>query len=258
MSTSGNGGSGLTANADLKVTPVTIQAQTASKLRDAILDGLFKPGEKLLEAELCRQMGVSRTSVREALRQLEAERLVTIIPNRGPSVAQLSWSEAEAIYDARELLEGEAAARFAEQATAMEIAEARAALANFDRAVTLDDAHARLVTTQRFYDLITRGCGNPIIGELLQGLFARINFLRARSMSRPGRGKISSVEMWRIFAAIEDHNGRVARAAAVQHVKSACAAAREVFGEDHAQVSDSKNGARVRKRPMMRTGTAMR
>ena len=140
----------MAAKTDLRITPVTIQAQTAGKLRDAILDGLFKPGEKLLEAELCRQMGVSRTSVREALRQLEAERLVTIIPNRGPSVTQLTWNEAEAIYDARELLEGESAARFAERATAAEVARAKAALADFDRAVTMNDAHGRLTHTQRF------------------------------------------------------------------------------------------------------------
>ena len=188
---------------DLRITPVTIQAQTAGKLRHAILDGVFKPGEKLLEAELCRRMGVSRTSVREALRQLEAERLVTIIPNRGPSVTQLTWKEAEAIYDARELLEGESAARFAERATAAEIALAKAALADFDRAVTMDDAHGRLTHTQRFYELIIEGCGNAIIGEMLQSLFARINFLRARSMSREGRGRNSSIEMWKIYAAIE-------------------------------------------------------
>ena len=85
----------MAGKTDLRITPVTIQAQTAGKLRDAILDGVFKPGEKLLEAELCRQMGVSRTSVREALRQLEAERLVTIFPNRGPSVTQLTWKRSQ-------------------------------------------------------------------------------------------------------------------------------------------------------------------
>jgi DNA-binding GntR family transcriptional regulator len=244
----------MAANTDLRITPVTIQAQTAGKLRDAILDGVFKPGEKLLEAELCRQMGVSRTSVREALRQLEAERLVTIIPNRGPSVTQLTWKEAEAIYDARELLEGESAARFAERATVAEIARAKAALADFDRAVTMDDARGRLTYTQRFYDLIIEGCGNPIIGEMLQSLFARINFLRARSMSREGRGKNSSIEMWRIFAAIESHNARAARVAAVQHVKSACAAAQEVFAEDNVR-GNSRAAGRLRKKEVAGAAT---
>jgi DNA-binding GntR family transcriptional regulator len=244
----------MAANTDLRITPVTIQAQTAGKLRDAILDGVFKPGEKLLEAELCRQMGVSRTSVREALRQLEAERLVTIIPNRGPSVTQLTWKEAEAIYDARELLEGESAARFAERATVAEIARAKAALADFDRAVTMDDARGRLTYTQRFYDLIIEGCGNPIIGEMLQSLFARINFLRARSMSHEGRGKNSSIEMWRIFAAIESHNARAARVAAVQHVKSACAAAQEVFAEDNVR-GNSRTAGRLRKKEVAGAAT---
>jgi GntR family transcriptional regulator, trigonelline degradation regulator len=245
----------MTGKTDLRITPVTIQAQTAGKLRDAILDGVFKPGEKLLEAELCRQMGVSRTSVREALRQLEAERLVTIFPNRGPSVTQLTWREAEAIYNARELLEGESAARFAERATPTEIARAKAALADFDRAVTVNDAHGRLTHTQRFYDLIIEGCGNPIIGEMLQSLFARINFLRARSMSRGGRGKNSSVEMWRIYAAIESHNVRAARAAAIQHVKSACAAAQEVFAED-SERGNPRGGGRQRKKEV--AGSVMR
>ena len=162
---------------DLRITPVTIQAQTASKLRDAIVDGLFKPGEKLLEAELCRQMGVSRTSVREALRQLEAERLVKIIPNRGPSVTQLTWKRGSGhLRCARTCSKAKSAARFAERATAPEIAQAKAALADFDRAVTMDDARGRLTYTQRFYDLIIQGCGNAIIGEMLQSLFARINF----------------------------------------------------------------------------------
>ena len=234
-------------NADLKITPMTIQAQTANKLRDAIVDGLFAPGEKLSEADLCRQMGVSRTSLREALRQLEAERLVTIIPNRGPSVTQITWDEAAAIYETRELLEGEAAARFAERATAAEIQRAKAALADFDRAITVENAHGRLTHTQRFYQLIIQGCGNPIIGELLQGLFARINFLRARSMSRKGRTKISSQEMWRIYRAIERHNPKAASAAAVQHVKAACAAARDVFAEQGVS-SVSKGGGRIRKK----------
>jgi GntR family transcriptional regulator, trigonelline degradation regulator len=244
----------MARKADLRITPVTIQAQTAAKLRDAILDGIFTPGEKLLESDLCRQMGVSRTSVREALRQLEAERLVTIIPNRGPSVTQLTWIEAEQIYDARQLLEGEAAARFAERATAAEIAQAKGALADFDRAMTVDDAHGRLKYTQRFYDLIIEGCGNPIIGEMLQSLFARINFLRARSMSQKGRAKNSSVEMWRIFAAIEAKDSRAARSAAVQHVKSACAAAAQVFAGDDERLR-SKGSGRLRRKEV--AGAAM-
>jgi GntR family transcriptional regulator, trigonelline degradation regulator len=72
--------------------------QTLQKLRKAILDGYFKPGDRLYERELCEWFGVSRTSVREALRQPESECLVCTIPYQGPIVTKLALEEAEDIY----------------------------------------------------------------------------------------------------------------------------------------------------------------
>ena len=184
---------------DLKVEPQTVQIQTANKLRNAILSGYFGPGQRLVEADLCATMKVSRTSVREALRRLEAEKLVTIVPNRGPSVAEISWADAKEIYQVRELLEGEAAALFAQRATSEQKREMAQALNAFVEAEQADDAIGRLNSTSRFYDVMQRGCGNAILCELLQGLLARINFLRARSMSRPGRARYSAAEMRRLL-----------------------------------------------------------
>lgn len=214
---------------DLKVEPQTVQVQTANKLRDAILSGYFKPGQRLVEADLCESMRVSRTSVREALRRLEAEKLVSIIPNRGPSVAEITWDEAKEIYDVRAILEGEAAALFAKRASVDQKREMAQTLRAFAKADADDDAIGRLTSTSRFYDIMLGGCGNAVIRELLQGLVARINFLRARSMSRPGRGRYSSMEMQRILQAIEKKDAAGARTAAVQHVRAACAAAEAVF-----------------------------
>src|SRR3546814_11073688 len=86
---------------DLKVEPVTVQAQTFRKLREAILNGVFKPGERLTEAKLCARMGVSRTSIREGLRRLEGERLITILPTKSPTVTQITWTAAEETYPVR-------------------------------------------------------------------------------------------------------------------------------------------------------------
>jgi DNA-binding GntR family transcriptional regulator len=214
---------------DLKVEPQTVQVQTANKLRDAILSGYFRPGQRLVESELCERMQVSRTSMREALRRLEAEKLITIIPNRGPSVAEITWEEAKAIYDVRAILEGEAAALFAQCATIDEKRAMAQALAAFAEAAEANDAIGRLTSTSRFYEVMLQGCGNVIISELLQGLVARINFLRARSMSNPGRDKYSATEMRRILRAIEKKDAVGARAAAVEHVRAACTAAEAVF-----------------------------
>jgi len=217
------------AKIDLKVSPRTVLVQTVDKLRDAILNGHFQPGDRLVEQDLCQEMGISRGSLREALRRLEAEKLITVAPNRGPSVAVIGWAEAEQIYYVRAILEGEAAAQFAVRATASEVKRMRAALEDFAAAVANDDPLARLKSTARFYEVMLAGCGNQIIREMLEGLVARINFLRARSMSRPGRAKHSLAEMRRILAAIGKRDPAAARAAAVEHVRAACAAAREVF-----------------------------
>ncbi len=83
---------------DLRVRPNTVQNQTVEKLREAILAGVFKPGDRLVEAQLCSMLGVSRPSVREALRSLAAERLVAFVPNRGTQIPLLPWSEARDIY----------------------------------------------------------------------------------------------------------------------------------------------------------------
>jgi len=214
---------------DLKISPRTVLSQTVAKLRDAILSGHFEPGARLVEADLCHRMEVSRTSIREALGRLEAEKLVTIVPNKGPSVAMIGWVQAEQIYDVRALLEGEAAALFAERATAPEIRQLANALEAFTKAVAKNDPLARLNATGVFYEVILRGCGNFVVREMLEGLFARVNFLRARSMSLPGRARYSAREMRRMYLAISKRDPQAARAAAVDHVRAACAAAREVF-----------------------------
>src|SRR5690606_15361772 len=129
--------------------------------------GHFTPGQRLVEAELCRLLGVSRGSVREALRRLEAEKLITIVPNRGPSVTRLDWDEAQQIYQVRAVLEGEAAALAASAATAKQRDTMHKALVAFDVAVEADDAAGRVTATARFYDEIHAASGNAIIEEML-------------------------------------------------------------------------------------------
>ena len=184
---------------DLVVVPRTVQSETVDKLRNAILSGRFKPGERLAESMLCKVMSVSRTSIREALRRLEGEKLVLIIPNRGPSVAEISWSEAEGIYKVRALLEAEAVRLFSTRATGAEIRLMQNALSTFGGAVTKNDAIGRIAATNAFYDVVFQGCGNSIIGEILEGLMARINLLRSQSMSRAGRSKFSVTELRKIL-----------------------------------------------------------
>jgi DNA-binding GntR family transcriptional regulator len=215
----------------MRVGPIAapVRSQTVGNLRNAILAGRFAPGERLVEAELCRLLGVSRPSVREALRQLEAERLVVITPFKGPAVARIDWPEAEQIYEVRALLEGQAAYLFASRASKEEIAAMGLALKRFEEAVRQNHAENRLLYTDEFYNVMLNACGNKVIADLLTGLHARINFLRARSMSQQGRSHESARELRRILSAITAGDADRARAACIGHVQRAAAAAKSSF-----------------------------
>ncbi|CCB63491.1 MULTISPECIES: GntR family transcriptional regulator [unclassified Hyphomicrobium] len=213
--------------------PTLVRQLAADTIRNAILKGILKPGERLVEATLAKRMGVSRPSLREALTQLAAEKLVTITPNRGPAVAAIGWSEAQNIYELRALIEAEAISNFTSRATVENINAMRRSLQNFQRAIPKKDITQLLESTKEFYATIIRSCGNPVIGEVLAGLNARINFLRARSMSQPGRSRHSLAEMTAILEEIEHGSPHKARQAAVRHVVNAALAAKAAFfGEE--------------------------
>lgn len=211
--------------------PVPVRELAADALRQAIIRGDLLPGERLVEPELSKRMGVSRPSIREALSQLAAEKLVTIVPNKGPSVANITWKEAQEIYHVRSLMEGEAAYLFAGCARKEDLAGMRKALKDFERAIASDDASRLVSSTAAFYSVMLNGCGNSIIAEVLGGLNARVGVLRARSMSRPGRAPHSLAEMTAMLKRLENGDAEGARAAAHTHVRAAAAAARESFDQ---------------------------
>jgi GntR family transcriptional regulator, trigonelline degradation regulator len=86
--------------------PAALRDQVVGNLRDAIINGQFAPGARLVERQMCELLGVSRTLVREALRQLEAEGWVRILPYRGPVVASMTPEEVRDLYEVRSALEG--------------------------------------------------------------------------------------------------------------------------------------------------------
>lgn len=214
---------------DFRVSPKTVQQQVLEKLRSAISSGVFKPGDRLLEAELCNLLGVSRPSVREALRSLEAEKLVSLVPNKGPYIPVLPWEKASEIYGVRALLEGEAAALAACRSSAEGILIMRACLEEFRVAVESADALAQVSATTKFYAQLFKMCGNQTIEETVTGLLARINYMRMKSMSRPGRAPVSLQEMTAIVDAVEAQDAEGARRAAVDHVEQAHRSARQAW-----------------------------
>ncbi|MFB9950710.1 GntR family transcriptional regulator [Rhizobium puerariae] len=213
----------------LAVEPRTVLTLAVENLRRAILEGVFTPGQRLVEADLMARLRISRPSLREALRTLEAERLIVITPNRGPSVAILSWETAQQIYKVRALLEGEAAALCAARPDKGVLERMETALKAFASAVKAIDPAGRIKSTSDFYEAIQTGSDNQIIEELLQGLLSRINYLRTRSMANGQRARESLKEMTAIRDAIRAGKPDAARAASHIHIENASKAAELAF-----------------------------
>src|ERR1700686_5644390 len=120
--------------AALSKSAAPLRRQVLHELRQSIIAGRLNPGERLIERELIAMMGVSRTVIREALRQLESEGLVAIVPNKGPIVRTLTVEEARDIYAIRAVLAGLAARPFVEQTDDAQIARLEQALSVVEKA----------------------------------------------------------------------------------------------------------------------------
>lgn len=218
---------------DFHVTQVAapVRHQLVETLRRAIFEFHFKPGDRLVERELCELTGVSRTSLREALRQLETEGLVKIIPNRGPIVASVDREEAQEIYELRAVLEGFMGRNFAVRATDTEIRRLSEALDAFRRAVKRGQPRDLIATKSAFYDVLMEGSGNRALDSALRNLHGRVTLLRATSMASPGRIEFSLKELEAIVAAITARNAAAAEKACASHVRNAASTVMKVLDD---------------------------
>ncbi|WP_445620207.1 GntR family transcriptional regulator [Kushneria sp. Sum13] len=209
--------------------PETLRGHVENFLKEAIMNGRFAPGERLVERELCDYLKVSRPPLREALRKLEAEKLIVIVPHRGPVVATLGIAEAKELYALRGLLEGFAAAEFARLATNKEIASLEKTVKNLHKQASNPDRRALIEAKSKIYDVLLSGCGNHLITEVLQGLLTRINLLRVTSFSRPERLHESLAEIDVLLEHIKDRDSEGAQRMATLHIKNAESAAMEML-----------------------------
>jgi DNA-binding GntR family transcriptional regulator len=199
----------------------TLRTMVEDRLRMTILTGHFESGQRLVERELCELFGVGRTSVREALRQLEAEGLVTTIPHKGPTVSRVDYDDAEQIYAVRALLEGYAGEQFARHASAEEIMKLGRAVELFEAAAQVKSPKELLSAKDEFYSIMLDGCGNAFVKQMLNLLHNRVNLLRSTSMMQPGRLAKSVSEIREIFEAIRARDAAKAGAACRHHVEMA-------------------------------------
>lgn len=212
----------------------SLRHSVIATLRTAIAVGRFKPGDRLTERDVCEMIGVSRTLVREAFRQMESEGVITVFPHRGPIVSRVTPEQAEGIYQVRRELEGLASELFAGRASAEDQRALRQALKNIRAALQSADPIVRLNAKNEFYDCLLRGAGNEALAQSLSLLNSRIMVLRSTSLQAKGRSKESVRELGVLVDALVARDGRAARAAAMRHVENAAKAALAILRKEAA------------------------
>lgn len=218
--------------------PAPLRQQATESIRNAIAVGHFKPGQRLIERELCEMTGVSRTLVRESLRQLEAEGLIAVSANRGPAVVILTRKQAADIYEVRALLEASVAENVAKNATSAQLSSFESAFESLRHDITDPAPLKRLLAKNHFYDCMISCAGNDALGSTLKMLNSRITLLRSASLQRPGRLAHSIAELELLVTAIRRRDPIAAHAAATLHVRNAAAAAMDQFMDEAATEAD--------------------
>lgn len=227
--------------ANVEVVTAPIRKQVIKALYDAISSGALRPGQRLVERDLCELLGVSRPPVREALRHLESDGLVVSLPKRGPIVAMLSAEDVLHIYQVRGALEGLAARLFTENATDEQIEELQAAAVALRQAVESNDINRVMHEKDRFYEILSKGCTNPLIATILASMKARIRMLRRMSLSSPARSPETLNEIDGIVAAIAARNPEAAFQRSWEHIGNATSNAVAMLArvlEDDADAAD--------------------
>ncbi|MEE1051102.1 MAG: GntR family transcriptional regulator, partial [Lachnospiraceae bacterium] len=201
----------------------SLRGRVFTKIRDDILNGVYKEHEELKEARIGKELGVSRTPVREALRQLELEGLVQIIPNRGAFVTGISAKDVRDIYMIRSRLEG-LSARWAcehitrEQLESMEenvyLAEFHAGKGHMEQMAELDN---------QFHHTLYKACDSKMLEHLLNDYHEYLLRVRKKALSSIDRGTASNKEHRSIMEAIRAGNADLAERLASEHMKNAYA-----------------------------------
>lgn len=188
-------------------------------LRDAVRRGILQPGERLMEIQLAEDLGVSRTPVREAIRKLEMEGYVIMMPRRGTYVADLSIRDINEVFEIRTSLESLASGLAAERINEDELEKLQRLLVEIGAYIKSEDMESIVRTDTEFHDLLYQASRNTRLVGIISNLREQLTRFRTTSMSFPGRLKATLEEHRKIVEAIAQGDEKAARKAAEHHME---------------------------------------
>ena len=189
-------------------------------LRDAIRRGVLKPGERIMEIQLAEELGVSRTPVREAIRKLELEGYVIMMPRRGTYVASMSIRDINEIFEIRTALESLSNGLAAERITEEEQEQLQRLLVLIGGHIEDNDMEKIVDADIEFHDMLYRAARNTRLLNVISNLRDQLTRFRTLSMSYPGRLQATLEEHKAIVDAISRGDVKAARKAAEKHMEN--------------------------------------
>lgn len=189
-------------------------------LKEAIIVGELKPGARLMEVQLAEKMGVSRTPVREAIRKLELEGLVTMVPRKGAHVAGLSPKDIVDVLEVRGVLDGLAASLSSLKMKEEQIKELRQINRQFANFVAKENLQGSIKKDVEFHELIYRASGNEKLIQILNNLREQVQRFRVIYLKDYSGQKDIESEHEEIIEAIEKRDPEAAMSAAKKHIKN--------------------------------------
>ena len=194
----------------------SLRGQVFQEIREDILKGKFKENEELREATLGKELGVSRTPVREALRQLELEGLVHIIPNKGAYVTGITEKDVHDIYMMRSMLEGLCARWAAEHISEEQIQEMEEVLLLTEYHLDRGNAEQLAELDGKFHEVLYDASQSRILRHILSDFHKYVQVARKRSVKKEDRAKKSLEEHREILNALR--TGDADRAEELAHI----------------------------------------
>lgn len=199
----------------------SLRGRVFNKLREDILSGKYKENDELREIAIGEELGVSRTPVREAFRQLELEGLIQIIPNKGAYVTGITMDDVKDIYMIRSKLEGLCAAWACEHITdeQLEEMEENIYLAKYHA----EKGHFEQMTEMdnRFHELMYESCNSKMLQHLLSDFHQYVLRVRKKTLATMERSLASNLEHQKIMEAIKERNAQKAEMYAIEHINKA-------------------------------------
>ena len=187
-------------------------------LRQAILKGELEPGERLMEVQLAERLGVSRTPIREAIRKLELEGLVLMIPRKGAEVAKISEHNLRDVLEVRRSLEELAIDLACQRMTPEELESLKETEDLFARAIKEGDAMKIAQTDERYHEIIYNSTKNQKLVQVLNNLREQMYRYRLEYIKDADKRQILLIEHGQIIKALELRHVQEAKIAVREHI----------------------------------------